>query len=158
MTCSHINGAIVCETPDFKPGDLPPEGYLDSDVVKVAIVGRPNVGKSTMINALLGEERVIAFDQPGTTRDAIEVDFERGGRRYTLIDTAGLRRRGKVFEAIETNNLNAGGGYITRGAEQLVVRGVGQVQSLDQIRSIVLTSRNGVPRSTARSCENALKP
>ena len=80
---------------------VPPEGYLDSDVVKVAIVGRPNVGKSTMINALLGEERVIAFDQPGTTRDAIEVDFERGGRRYTLIDTAGLRRRGKVFEAIE---------------------------------------------------------
>jgi GTP-binding protein len=67
----------------------------------VAIVGRPNVGKSTMINALLGEDRVIAFDQPGTTRDAIEVDFERGGRQYTLIDTAGLRRRGKVFETLE---------------------------------------------------------
>jgi GTP-binding protein len=77
------------------------EGYTDSNVVKVAIVGRPNVGKSTMINALLGEERVIAFDQPGTTRDAIEVDFERGGRQYTLIDTAGLRRRGKVFETLE---------------------------------------------------------
>lgn len=69
--------------------------------VKVVIVGRPNVGKSTMINALLGEERVIAFDQPGTTRDAIHVDFERGGRRYILIDTAGLRRRGKVSEVIE---------------------------------------------------------
>ncbi|HQR56609.1 MAG TPA: ribosome biogenesis GTPase Der [Burkholderiaceae bacterium] len=69
--------------------------------VRVAVVGRPNVGKSTLINALLGEERLIAFDQPGTTRDAIEVEFDYGGRPYTLIDTAGLRRRGKVFEAVE---------------------------------------------------------
>ncbi|MDR2031993.1 MAG: ribosome biogenesis GTPase Der [Azoarcus sp.] len=68
---------------------------------KVAIVGRPNVGKSTLVNALLGEERVIAFDLPGTTRDAIAIPFERDGRAYTLIDTAGLRRRGKVFEAVE---------------------------------------------------------
>lgn len=68
---------------------------------RVAIVGRPNVGKSTLINALLGEERVIAFDMPGTTRDAIAIPFERNGREYTLIDTAGLRRKGKVFEAIE---------------------------------------------------------
>ena len=69
--------------------------------IKLAIVGRPNVGKSTLINALIGEERVIAFDMPGTTRDAIEIDFERGDKAYTLIDTAGLRRRGKVFETIE---------------------------------------------------------
>ena len=69
--------------------------------VKLAVVGRPNVGKSTLINAWLGEERLVAFDQPGTTRDAIDVPFERDGKRYTLIDTAGLRRRGKVFEAIE---------------------------------------------------------
>lgn len=69
--------------------------------VKLAIVGRPNVGKSTLVNTLLGEERVIAFDQPGTTRDAIEIEFERDGVAYTLIDTAGLRRRGKVFEAVE---------------------------------------------------------
>lgn len=69
--------------------------------VRVAVVGRPNVGKSTLINALLGEERLIAYDEPGTTRDAIEVEFEYDGRRYTLIDTAGLRRRGKVFEAVE---------------------------------------------------------
>lgn len=69
--------------------------------IKLAIVGRPNVGKSTLINTLMGEERVIAFDLPGTTRDAIEIDFERDGKRYTLIDTAGLRKRGKVFEAIE---------------------------------------------------------
>ncbi|MDX3896048.1 ribosome biogenesis GTPase Der [Pusillimonas sp.] len=69
--------------------------------IKLAIVGRPNVGKSTLINTLLGEERVIAFDMPGTTRDAIEIEFKRGSKSYTLIDTAGLRKRGKVFEAIE---------------------------------------------------------
>jgi GTP-binding protein len=69
--------------------------------IKVAIVGRPNVGKSTLVNALLGEERMLAFGEPGTTRDAIHLDFERGGRRYTLIDTAGVRRRGKVTEAVE---------------------------------------------------------
>ncbi|WP_093558028.1 ribosome biogenesis GTPase Der [Pseudoduganella namucuonensis] len=69
--------------------------------VKIALVGRPNVGKSTLINTLLGEERVIAFDMPGTTRDSIEIPFERDGKQYTLIDTAGIRRRGKVFEAIE---------------------------------------------------------
>lgn len=68
---------------------------------KIAIVGRPNVGKSTLINTLLGEERVIAFDQPGTTRDSIYIDFEYNRHHYTLIDTAGLRRRGKVFETIE---------------------------------------------------------
>lgn len=72
-----------------------------SQGVKIAIVGRPNVGKSTLVNTLLGEERVIAFDMPGTTRDSIEIPFERDGRHYTLIDTAGIRRRGKVFEAIE---------------------------------------------------------
>ncbi|HMA90768.1 MAG TPA: ribosome biogenesis GTPase Der [Burkholderiales bacterium] len=68
---------------------------------RVAIVGRPNVGKSTLVNALAGEERVIIFDQPGTTRDAIDVPFERGGKRYTLVDTAGLRKRGKQGEAVE---------------------------------------------------------
>ncbi len=68
---------------------------------RVAIVGRPNVGKSTLVNALVGEERVIAFDEPGTTRDPIEVPFERAGRRYTLIDTAGVRRRGKTGEPVE---------------------------------------------------------
>jgi GTP-binding protein len=67
----------------------------------VAVIGRPNVGKSTLINRLVGEERVVAFDQPGTTRDTIEVPFERHGKPYTLIDTAGVRRRGKVRAAIE---------------------------------------------------------
>ncbi len=68
---------------------------------KIAIVGRPNVGKSTLVNTLLGEERVIAFDQPGTTRDSIYIDFERNGRAYTLIDTAGVRRRGRVEDVAE---------------------------------------------------------
>ena len=83
------------------------EGFPDAeeepaeDHPKIAIVGRPNVGKSTLVNTLVGEERVIAFDQPGTTRDSIYVDFERAGRKYTLIDTAGVRRKGKVFEAVE---------------------------------------------------------
>jgi GTPase len=71
------------------------------DAPRIAIIGRPNVGKSTLVNAILGEERMIAFDQPGTTRDAIEVEFERNGKSYVLIDTAGLRRRGKVFESVE---------------------------------------------------------
>ena len=69
--------------------------------IRVAVVGRPNVGKSTLVNALLGEERVIAFDEPGTTRDAIHLDFERGERHYTLIDTAGVRRRGQVSDTVE---------------------------------------------------------
>jgi GTP-binding protein len=69
--------------------------------VAVAIVGRPNVGKSTLVNTLLGEERVIAFGEPGTTRDSLYLDFDRGERHYTLIDTAGVRRRGKVSEVIE---------------------------------------------------------
>jgi len=69
--------------------------------IRLAVAGRPNVGKSTLINTWLGEERLVAFDLPGTTRDAIQVPFERHGQRFTLIDTAGLRRKGKVFEAIE---------------------------------------------------------
>jgi GTP-binding protein len=73
----------------------------DLSVVKLAVAGRPNVGKSTLINTWLGEERLVAFDMPGTTRDAITVPFERGGQKFELIDTAGLRRKGKVFEAIE---------------------------------------------------------
>ena len=80
------------------PGDAAESGPRR---VKVAVVGRPNAGKSTLINTLLGEERMIAFDQPGTTRDAVAIDFERAGRPYTLIDTAGLRRRGKVTDTVE---------------------------------------------------------
>ena len=85
----------------FGAGDEDEEDDASGKGPRIAIVGRPNVGKSTLVNALLGEERVIAFDLPGTTRDAIEIPFERDGREYTLIDTAGLRRRGKVFETVE---------------------------------------------------------
>jgi GTP-binding protein len=89
-------------SPDALANDAPdPAEPVIHHRIKLAIVGRPNVGKSTLINTLLGEERVIAFDMPGTTRDAIEIEFDRGGKQYTLIDTAGLRKRGKVFEAIE---------------------------------------------------------
>ena len=73
----------------------------ESKAIRLAVAGRPNVGKSTLINTWLGEERLVAFDMPGTTRDAISVDFEHGGQKFKLIDTAGLRRKGKVFEAIE---------------------------------------------------------
>ncbi|MEI7783198.1 MAG: ribosome biogenesis GTPase Der, partial [Betaproteobacteria bacterium] len=83
------------------PLDEEAEDQEQSLVVKLAVAGRPNVGKSTLINTWLGEERLVAFDLPGTTRDAIAVPFERDGQRFELIDTAGLRRRGKVFEAIE---------------------------------------------------------
>jgi GTP-binding protein len=85
--------------------DCPPEPEeaepQEGAPIRLAVAGRPNVGKSTLINTWLGEERLVAFDQPGTTRDAIHVPFERHGQKFELIDTAGLRRKGKVFEAIE---------------------------------------------------------
>jgi GTP-binding protein len=88
---------VLAEFPPGAPEDEPAEG----DAPRVAVVGRPNVGKSTLVNRLLGEDRMIVYDQPGTTRDAIEVPFTRNGRRYVLVDTAGVRRRGRVFESIE---------------------------------------------------------
>ena len=101
---SAAHGEGVRELMDVVLEKFPEEAEKDEDErghPRVAVVGRPNVGKSTLVNALVGEERVIAFDQPGTTRDPIEVPFERSGRRYTLIDTAGLRRRGKTGEPVE---------------------------------------------------------
>ncbi len=77
------------------------DAAAEEGVIRLAVAGRPNVGKSTLINTWLGEERLVAIDLPGTTRDAIQVPFEKGGQKYELIDTAGLRRKGKVFEAIE---------------------------------------------------------
>ena len=79
----------------------PEEPEQDSDRLRLAIIGRPNVGKSTLVNRLLGEERVMAFDQPGTTRDTIRTMMERDGQEYELIDTAGVRRRSKISEAVE---------------------------------------------------------
>ncbi|MBI5007172.1 MAG: ribosome biogenesis GTPase Der [Nitrosomonadales bacterium] len=101
---SSAHGDNVAEMIEVALDELPavePETEEKPDHPKLAIVGRPNVGKSTLVNAILGEERVIAFDQPGTTRDSIYIDFERGGKQYTIIDTAGVRRRGKIDEAIE---------------------------------------------------------
>jgi len=84
----------------FEPDEKTEELQEDAPI-RLAVAGRPNVGKSTLINTWLGEERLVAYDQPGTTRDAITVPFERHGQKFELIDTAGLRRKGKVFEAIE---------------------------------------------------------
>lgn len=89
---------LMPPAPDGAEDGLAEEG---DGVIRLAVAGRPNVGKSTLINAWLGEERLVAFDMPGTTRDAIAVPFERDGKKFELIDTAGLRRKGKVFEAIE---------------------------------------------------------
>ncbi|MDT3670807.1 MAG: ribosome biogenesis GTPase Der [Aromatoleum sp.] len=104
LPVSAAHGDGIKQLVDLVLGAFPEDDEADDDEgrsPRIAIVGRPNVGKSTFVNSLLGEERVIAFDMPGTTRDAIAIPFERAGSRYTLIDTAGLRRRGKVFEAVE---------------------------------------------------------
>lgn len=106
ISAAHGDGVVdlVNESLDIALAQRPVEEEVPTKVskgIKIAIVGRPNVGKSTLVNTLLGEDRVIAFDMPGTTRDSIEIPFERDGKQYTLIDTAGIRRRGKVFEAVE---------------------------------------------------------
>jgi len=101
---SAEHGQGVRELVDAALADFPveeePDGESDK-AARIAVVGRPNAGKSTLVNALVGEERVVTFDEPGTTRDAIDVELAIGGRRYILVDTAGLRRRGKVFESVE---------------------------------------------------------
>ena len=92
--------AALAHCPEPEPDDAADADEEDRPI-RLAVAGRPNVGKSTLINTWLGEERLVAFDLPGTTRDAISVPFERHGQKFELIDTAGLRRKGKVFEAIE---------------------------------------------------------
>ncbi len=107
LPVSAAHGQGIRDLLDLALGQLPLPGGdeggdgADPDTIRLAVAGRPNVGKSTLINTWLGEERLVAFDLPGTTRDAISVPFERGGRKFELIDTAGLRRKGRVFEAIE---------------------------------------------------------
>ena len=103
ISSAHGEGVRDLVELALEPFPMPEEEpeLNEHDIPKIAIVGRPNVGKSTLVNALLGEERVIAFDEPGTTRDSIHLDLERNGKNYTIIDTAGVRKRGKVLEAIE---------------------------------------------------------
>ncbi|THU01955.1 ribosome biogenesis GTPase Der [Lampropedia puyangensis] len=108
---SAAHGQGVRDVLELAQEMLPPEVSDDEEAaseeeqedstIRIAVAGRPNAGKSTLINAWLGEERLVAFDMPGTTRDAIRVPFQRGEQRYELIDTAGLRRKGKVFQSIE---------------------------------------------------------
>jgi GTP-binding protein len=93
--CDDLMAAVLRDVPEASAGQE------EDDAVRIAVIGRPNVGKSTLVNRLIGEERVIANDQPGTTRDSILVPFERDGRRFTLIDTAGVRRRARVEDTIE---------------------------------------------------------
>ncbi len=93
--CDELMAAVLRDVPAASAGQEA------DDAVRIAVIGRPNVGKSTLVNRLIGEERVIASDQPGTTRDSILVPFERDGRRFTLIDTAGVRRRARVEDTIE---------------------------------------------------------
>jgi GTP-binding protein len=105
LSAAHGQGIRSLVDEAFAPLNLPEDDDAaeeqQSGIIKLAVAGRPNVGKSTLINVWLGEERLVAFDLPGTTRDAISVPFERNGQKFELIDTAGLRRKGKVFEAIE---------------------------------------------------------
>ncbi|MGB4120400.1 MAG: ribosome biogenesis GTPase Der [Burkholderiaceae bacterium] len=104
VSAAHGQGTRSLIELALEPLNLPAlddEPEVDDGTIRLAVAGRPNVGKSTLINVWLGEERLIAFDMPGTTRDAISVPFTKDEQKYELIDTAGLRRRGKVFEAIE---------------------------------------------------------
>jgi len=104
LTISASHGENVSDLIDFALADFPEAQEArdeQSTQARIAVVGRPNVGKSTLVNALIGEERVIVFDQPGTTRDSIYMDFEWQGRPYTLIDTAGVRKRGRIAETAE---------------------------------------------------------
>jgi len=103
---------------------LLPEGEddtYDEDVIKVAVIGRPNVGKSSLVNAILGEERVIVSEVAGTTRDAVDTLFERDGQRYVLIDTAGMRKRGRVYESVEKYSVMRAMKAIERADVALVV-------------------------------------
>ncbi|WP_020427711.1 ribosome biogenesis GTPase Der, partial [Paenibacillus riograndensis] len=99
----------------------PVEEEYDDDIIRVALIGRPNVGKSSLVNAILGEERVIVSDVAGTTRDAIDTPFERDGQRYVLIDTAGMRKRGKVYETTEKYSVMRAMRAIERADVVLVV-------------------------------------
>jgi GTP-binding protein len=107
LAVAAAHGEGVSDLADLITRDFPPlreetqTPEVEERYPRIAVVGRPNVGKSTLVNRVLGDDRLLVFDEPGTTRDSIEVDFVRDGKTYTLVDTAGIRRRGRVFEAVE---------------------------------------------------------
>ncbi|MBI4192199.1 MAG: ribosome biogenesis GTPase Der [Betaproteobacteria bacterium] len=106
LAISAAHGEGVSDLADLITADFPEPEQEDADAApetppRIAVVGRPNVGKSTLVNRMLGEERVLVYGEPGTTRDSIYIDFQRGGRSYTLIDTAGMRRRGNISDVVE---------------------------------------------------------
>ena len=101
VSASHRQGCVELMEHALAGFEPQPQAQEDSGAIRIAIIGRPNVGKSTLVNRLLGEERVIASEEPGTTRDRILVPFERDGRSFLLIDTAGVRRRAKIEDAVE---------------------------------------------------------
>ncbi|MBW5446658.1 ribosome biogenesis GTPase Der [Cohnella sp. CFH 77786] len=120
---SGAHGTGIGDLLDAAVAKLPPaeEEEYDEDVIKVALIGRPNVGKSSLVNAILGEERVIVSDVAGTTRDAIDTPFERDGQKYVLIDTAGMRKRGKVYETTEKYSVMRAMKAIERADVALIV-------------------------------------
>ena len=103
IAATHGRGVneLLARVSELLPEEVIDEEELQDQGVAIAIVGRPNVGKSTLVNRLLGEERVVVFDEPGTTRDSVYIPFERNEKKYTLIDTAGMRRRAKVTLVVE---------------------------------------------------------
>lgn len=101
ISAAHGDGLAALMNRVLAPLPRVTEAPLDDEVPRIAVAGRPNVGKSTLVNALLGEERVVVADQPGTTRDSVRIPLERDGRSYVLIDTAGVRRRARIDEPVE---------------------------------------------------------
>ena len=97
----RLTAALAPMLPSVSSRDEAPPGARRDDGIRVCIIGRPNTGKSTLVNRFVGDTRVLAHDMPGTTRDSVEVPFGHGGRRYVLIDTAGIRRRSRVSESVE---------------------------------------------------------
>jgi len=101
ISSSHGEGVFKLMEEVLANFTYDPEEKVEDSGIRFAVIGRPNVGKSTLVNAMLGEERVIVFDEAGTTRDSININFEKDGKKYTIIDTAGIRRKGKVIDKIE---------------------------------------------------------
>lgn len=123
VALSGAHGTGIGDLLDAAVHKLPEttEDEYDDDVIKVALIGRPNVGKSSLVNAILGEERVIVSEIAGTTRDAIDTPFEKDGQKYVLIDTAGMRKRGKVYESTEKYSVMRSMKAIERADVVLVV-------------------------------------